>query len=70
MRTITDKIRRATDREGILAAAQKEISQMLGASQTAVRLGTQQQLLRQIVSLKEGAKQNGDHPEQNNEAHE
>jgi GAF domain-containing protein len=45
VRTITDKIHQATNREAILQIAREEISQLLGASQSAVQLGTQRQLL-------------------------
>jgi GAF domain-containing protein len=45
VRTITDKIRRATDREQILEVARQELGEMLGAKESAVQLGTRQQLL-------------------------
>lgn len=45
VRTITDKIRRATNREAILQVAREEISDLLGASQSAVHLGHPQKTL-------------------------
>lgn len=48
VRTITDKIRRGTDREAILRIAQKEIAELLGASSSVVQLGTQAQLLSRM----------------------
>ncbi len=48
VRTITDKIRRGTDREAILRMAREEISQLLGATKSTVRLGTQDQLLSRL----------------------
>ena len=45
VRTITDKIRRATDREQILEVARQELGEMLGAKESAVQLGTRPQLL-------------------------
>ena len=48
VRTITDKIRRGTDRESIIRIAQQEISELLGASHSSVRLGTQSQLLSRL----------------------
>jgi GAF domain-containing protein len=45
VRTITDKIRRGANREEMLRVAREEISQMLGASESAVRLGTETRLL-------------------------
>jgi GAF domain-containing protein len=48
VRTITDKIRRGTDREAILKIAQKEISSLIGAKQSAAQLGTKTQLLDRI----------------------
>lgn len=54
VRTITDKIRRGTNREDILRIARQEISELLGASQSTVRLGTQAQLLSR---MKQQAKQ-------------
>jgi PAS domain S-box-containing protein len=44
VRTITDRIRRGTDRNIILRTALQELSQMLGASESIVHLGTQEQL--------------------------
>jgi GAF domain-containing protein len=55
VRTITDRIRRAGDKDMILQVAQEEIGKMLGAKETAVKLGTQQQLM---TTLKR-EKQNG-----------
>ncbi|MFO7682857.1 MAG: GAF domain-containing protein [Chloroflexota bacterium] len=48
VRTITDKIRRGTDREAILAIARDEISQMLGAREAVAQLGTKNQLLERL----------------------
>jgi PAS domain S-box-containing protein len=48
VRTITDRIRRGVDREAILTIAQKEISQLIGAKQSAAQLGTKKQLLERI----------------------
>jgi PAS domain S-box-containing protein len=45
VRSITDRVRRGTDREDILRATVQELSQMLGASKAVVRLGTEEQLL-------------------------
>lgn len=52
VRTITDKIRRAPDRERILHVAREEIGRMLGAKQTAVHLGTTAQLKQQLLKRK------------------
>jgi hypothetical protein len=48
VRTITDKIRRGTDREAILAIARDEISQMLGAREAVAQLGVKNQLLERL----------------------
>jgi len=45
VRAITDKIRKASDTRGIMHVTLEELGQMLGASKSAVRLGTRQQLL-------------------------
>jgi GAF domain-containing protein len=45
VRTITDRVRRAPDREMILRAALQELGQMLGASESVIQLGTRDQLL-------------------------
>jgi GAF domain-containing protein len=52
VRTITDRIRRANDKDAILQVAQEEIGKMLGAKETAVKLGTQQQLLATLKAKK------------------
>lgn len=46
-RTISDRVRRAVDREAILRTAVSELGDMLGASDVVVRLGTQEQLVGQ-----------------------
>ena len=58
VRTITDKIRQATNREQILQVAQQEIGEMLGAKKTAVHLGTKQQLLNHIANVKDPSPDN------------
>jgi PAS domain S-box-containing protein len=45
VRTITDRVRQGTDREAIMRTTLQELGQMLGASKSIVRLGTQEQLL-------------------------
>jgi GAF domain-containing protein len=60
VRTITDRIRRGVDREAILNIAQKEISQLIGASQSAAQLGTKTQLLERIQHSIEQTKQGSD----------
>jgi GAF domain-containing protein len=45
VRTITDRVRQGTDRETIMRTTLQELGQMLGASKSIVRLGTQEQLL-------------------------
>lgn len=45
VRTITDRIRRGTDSEAIIRITLQELGQMLGASKSVIRLGTQLQLL-------------------------
>jgi PAS domain S-box-containing protein len=49
-RTITDRVRRGTDREAIMRVALEELSEMLGASTSVVRLGTREQLLSTVQS--------------------
>jgi GAF domain-containing protein len=44
VRTITDKVRQGTDREAIMRITLQELGQMLGASKSVMRLGTQEQL--------------------------
>jgi GAF domain-containing protein len=44
-RTISDRVRHASDREAVMRLALQELSQMLGASQAVVRLGTRKDLL-------------------------
>lgn len=45
VRTITDQIRRLTDKDTIMQVALHELGRMLGASKSIVHLGTQEQLL-------------------------
>ncbi|MBN1934853.1 MAG: PAS domain S-box protein [Anaerolineae bacterium] len=45
VRTIADRIYRATDRESIMRITLQELGQLLGASKSIVRLGTREQLL-------------------------
>ncbi len=45
VRAITDKIRKASDTRGIMHVTLEELGRMLGASKSAARLGTRQQLL-------------------------
>lgn len=45
VRTIADRIYRATDRESIMRITLQELGQLLGASRSIVRLGTREQLL-------------------------
>jgi len=45
VRTITDRVRRAPDREMILRTVLQELGQMLGASESVIQLGTREQLL-------------------------
>ena len=45
VRTITDRIRRGTDRDVIMRATLQELVQMLGVSKAVVRLGNREQLL-------------------------
>jgi GAF domain-containing protein len=51
VRTITDRIRQATDREAIMRATLQELGQMLGASKSIVRLGTPEQLFSSQETL-------------------
>lgn len=51
VRTITDKIRRGTDREAILTIARQEISEMLGANQSVAQLGAKTQLLERLQQV-------------------
>jgi len=44
VRSITDKVRRATNTQAIMQTTLRELSQMLGASQSIIRLGTPEQL--------------------------
>lgn len=60
VRTITDKIRRGTDREAILNIAQKEISTLIGAKQSAAQLGTKTQLLDRIQQTLAQSQQDSD----------
>ena len=60
VRTITDRIRRGVDREAILNIAQKEISQLIGATQSTAQLGTKAQLLERIQHSIEQTKQGSD----------
>jgi PAS domain S-box-containing protein len=53
VRTITDKIRRGTDRENILQIAREELAQMLGASKTVARLGSDVKLLAKVENVDE-----------------
>jgi GAF domain-containing protein len=46
VRTITDKVRRGTDTQSIMRIAIEELSQVLGAETSAIRLGTPDQLVR------------------------
>jgi PAS domain S-box-containing protein len=48
VRTITDRVRRGTNREAILRIALQELSQVLGASTSVARLGTRDQLLSTV----------------------
>ncbi len=48
IRTITDKIRRGTDRESILRVAREEIGQMLGAKTAVAQLGAPAQVLQRL----------------------
>lgn len=45
VRTITDQIRRLTDKDTIMQVALHELGRMLGASKSIIHLGTQEQLL-------------------------
>jgi len=45
VRTITDKVRRGVDTEAVMRVTLEELSRMLRASKSVVRLGTQEQLL-------------------------
>ncbi len=45
LREITSRVRRGTDRDAIMRIALQELGQILGASKSVVRLGTQEQLL-------------------------
>ena len=45
VRTVTDRIRRATDAESIMRVALEDLSEMLKTSKLVVRLGTPEQLL-------------------------
>ncbi len=58
VRAITDKIRKGADRASILRIAQDEIRQMLGASNSMVQLGTQEQLLSRLKDQPEPNGQN------------
>ena len=60
VRTITDRIRRGVDRDAILNIAQKEISQLIGATQSTAQLGTKAQLLERIQHSIEQTKQGSD----------
>jgi GAF domain-containing protein len=51
VRTITDRVRQSTDREAIMRTTLQELGQMLGASRSIVRLGTQEQLLSKQETL-------------------
>jgi len=44
IRAITDRVRRGADREAIMRITLEELGQMLGASRSVIRLGTQDQL--------------------------
>jgi GAF domain-containing protein len=46
VRTITDKVRRSASTEAILRTTLQELGHMLGASQSVIRLGPPEQLLR------------------------
>jgi GAF domain-containing protein len=64
VRTITDKIRRGTDRENILRIAREELAQMLGASKTVARLGADVQRLAhpgQAAEVKADGERRGSH---------
>lgn len=52
VRAITDRIRRGVDRESILQIAGEEIGQLLNLPQSVNKLGTKEQLLRQIETFK------------------
>ena len=52
VRTITDRVRRAPDREMILRTVLQELGQMLGASESVIQLGTREQLLERASTHK------------------
>ncbi len=56
-RTITDRVRRGMDRETVMRIALQELGQMLGASQSVMRLGTQAQLLGEEKKDSESSEQ-------------
>jgi GAF domain-containing protein len=45
VRTITDKVRRGTDNQSIMKIALEELSQVLGADISTIRLGTRDEFL-------------------------